>query len=121
MIFALWEVLIPLLVAFLLGVLLGWFIWRWRRTEVTGAEWRRLEERASAGDRAAQSTQAADPADAANQIAALKADVEIREIEIAQLRKARSDATVAATVATTPDAPRDSDDTPATGSRDGQF
>ena len=42
MIFSLWEIFIPLLLTFLLGLLLGWLIWRWRRTSVTANQWNEL-------------------------------------------------------------------------------
>jgi hypothetical protein len=90
MIYALWEVLIPLLVAFLLGILLGWLIWRWRRTKVTTTEWSQLQERASAGDRAASTTPAgiAGVGGDDKRIAKLTGELEVRDIEIAQLRQA---------------------------------
>ncbi len=89
MMYALWEIAIPLLIAFLLGVLLGWVIWRWRRTKVTGSEWNRLQERAHQGDRAGARPEGS--VDSDRRITALTADVEVRDIEIAQLRKALAD------------------------------
>lgn len=33
------EILLPLILAFGVGVLLGWLLWRWRRTKVSWTEW----------------------------------------------------------------------------------
>ena len=51
MIWALLEILLPLLLLFLLGLLVGWFIWRWRRQAVTANQWNEL----SASGRKAES------------------------------------------------------------------
>ena len=42
MIWALLEILLPLLLLFLLGLIVGWFIWRWRRTSVAASQWNEL-------------------------------------------------------------------------------
>lgn len=89
MMYALWEIAIPLLIAFLLGVLLGWVNWRWRRTRITGSEWNRLQERARQGDQAGARPDGS--VDSDRRITALIADVEVRDIEIAQLRKTLAD------------------------------
>ena len=47
MLFVLWEILIPLLIAFLLGLLLGWLWWGWRRTKITFAEWETMRQKAN--------------------------------------------------------------------------
>ena len=54
MIFSLWEILIPLLLLFLLGLLLGWLLWRWRRQTITSAKYNEL----SAAGRNAESEMA---------------------------------------------------------------
>lgn len=36
------EILIPLLLAVGLGVLIGWFLWRWRRRTIHASEWNQL-------------------------------------------------------------------------------
>ncbi len=33
------EIILPLILAFGVGVLLGWLLWRWRRTKVSWTEW----------------------------------------------------------------------------------
>lgn len=42
MIWALLEIVIPLLLAFGVGLLTGWLLWRWRRRRVSAHEWNRL-------------------------------------------------------------------------------
>jgi len=39
MIWALWEITIPLCISFLAGLFGGWLLWRWRRRVVTAKEW----------------------------------------------------------------------------------
>jgi len=39
MIWALWEITIPLCITFLAGIFGGWLLWRWRRRVVTAKEW----------------------------------------------------------------------------------
>jgi predicted flap endonuclease-1-like 5' DNA nuclease len=39
MIWALFEIIIPLLLTFLLGLIMGWLLWRWRRRRITVSEW----------------------------------------------------------------------------------
>jgi len=48
MLSVLWEIIIPLLIAFAVGLLTGWLLWRWRRTRVTGTEWDELTSMADA-------------------------------------------------------------------------
>lgn len=45
--FVLWEILIPLIIAFLLGLLFGWLWWGWRRTKITYTEWETMRQKAS--------------------------------------------------------------------------
>lgn len=40
----LWEIIVPLLLAFAIGLFVGWLIWRWRRTRMTMADWGRAIE-----------------------------------------------------------------------------
>jgi predicted flap endonuclease-1-like 5' DNA nuclease len=44
MLSVLWEIIIPLLVAFAIGLLVGWMLWRWRRIRVTVTEWENMTE-----------------------------------------------------------------------------
>lgn len=37
------EIILPLLIAALVGLLVGWFLWRWRRTRVTSVDWARMQ------------------------------------------------------------------------------
>lgn len=40
MLSVLWEIVLPLLIAFAVGwLVMGWLTWRWRRADVTEAEW----------------------------------------------------------------------------------
>jgi len=45
--FVLWEILLPLIIAFLLGLLFGWLWWGWRRTKITYSEWETMRQKAS--------------------------------------------------------------------------
>jgi len=45
--FVLWEILIPLIIAFLLGLLFGWLLWGWRRTKITLTEWETMRQKAN--------------------------------------------------------------------------
>lgn len=47
MTFVLWEILIPLIIAFLLGLLFGWLFWGWRRTKITYTEWETMRQKAT--------------------------------------------------------------------------
>jgi len=47
MTFVLWEILVPLIIAFLLGLLFGWFLWGWRRTKITYTEWETMRQKAN--------------------------------------------------------------------------
>lgn len=47
MTFVLWEILIPIIIAFLLGLLFGWFMWGWRRTKITYTEWETMRQKAN--------------------------------------------------------------------------
>lgn len=49
----LWEIIIPLLVAFGVGLVIGWLLWRWRRTKVTATEWQRLTSSADGAEQRA--------------------------------------------------------------------
>ena len=45
--FVLWEILTPLIIALLLGLLFGWLMWGWRRTKITYTEWETMRQKAS--------------------------------------------------------------------------
>lgn len=45
--FVLLEILIPLIIAFLLGLLFGWFMWGWRRTKISYTEWETMRQKAN--------------------------------------------------------------------------
>gem|GEM_PF-4611272 len=59
MIYALWELLLPLLLIFLLGYLLSWLIHRWRRRKVARTEWTALASRSEKAEMELASVQAA--------------------------------------------------------------
>ena len=42
MIWVLVAIRLPLPLALLLGVLIGWLLWRWRRRQVSQTEWNRM-------------------------------------------------------------------------------
>ena len=42
---ALWEIIIPLILAVLLGIFIGWLIWRWRRQVISETEWLVAQQR----------------------------------------------------------------------------
>ena len=42
---ALWEIIIPLILAVLLGIVIGWLMWRWRRRIVSETQWLILEQK----------------------------------------------------------------------------
>jgi len=42
MTWALVEILVPLLLAFGLGLLGGWILWRWRRQRISALEWNQV-------------------------------------------------------------------------------
>lgn len=51
MIFILWEILLPLIIAFAVGLVFGWLIWGWRRTKIKYSEWETMRQKAArAGD-----------------------------------------------------------------------
>lgn len=50
MIWALFEIVIPLLLTFILGLITGWLFWRWRRRHVTASEWDSHASAASAAN-----------------------------------------------------------------------
>jgi predicted flap endonuclease-1-like 5' DNA nuclease/uncharacterized protein YigA (DUF484 family) len=58
MIWALFEIIIPLLVTFLLGLGMGWLLWRWRRRYITASEWHTHTEAANAATADLQSFRA---------------------------------------------------------------
>ncbi len=37
MLWVLWDILLPLLIAFMGGIFVGWLFWRWRRSPVDAA------------------------------------------------------------------------------------
>ena len=41
------EILIPLIIAFVLGLLFGWLWWGWRRTKITYSEWEIMRQKAA--------------------------------------------------------------------------
>ena len=43
MLWSLYDIALPLLVTFLLGLLLGWLLWRWRRQPISAADLERLK------------------------------------------------------------------------------
>ncbi len=45
--FVLWEILLPLIIAFLLGLFFGWLWWGWRRTKITYTEWETMRQKAA--------------------------------------------------------------------------
>jgi hypothetical protein len=50
-IFILWEILLPLIIAFAVGLVFGWLIWGWRRTKIKYSEWETMRQKAArAGD-----------------------------------------------------------------------
>lgn len=46
--FVIWELILPLLIAFVLGLFLGWLMWRWRHRKVTSNEWQSVLAESSA-------------------------------------------------------------------------
>ncbi|MEM9463831.1 MAG: hypothetical protein AAGA90_00565 [Actinomycetota bacterium] len=42
---ALWEIIIPLILAVLLGIVIGWLMWRWRRQVISETEWLIAEQK----------------------------------------------------------------------------
>ena len=51
MLSVLWEIIVPLIIAFLLGWLgLGWLTWRWRHTEVSMDEWDDITSRSTTAE-----------------------------------------------------------------------
>ena len=42
MLWTLWDVVVPMAVAFIAGLLLGWLLWRWQRTRISAEELHRL-------------------------------------------------------------------------------
>lgn len=59
MTFVFLEIVIPLMLAFLLGLLVGFFVWRWRRRLLGASEWNALT---SAADKARADHAAAEAA-----------------------------------------------------------
>ena len=45
--FVLWEILLPLIIALLLGLFFGWLMWGWRRTKISYAEWETMRQKAA--------------------------------------------------------------------------
>ena len=46
-----WEIIIPILLAFAIGLFIGWLLWRWRRTRVSNTQWRTTVDRAEGSER----------------------------------------------------------------------
>lgn len=46
--FVILELILPLVIAFALGLFLGWLMWRWRHRKVTGNEWQSVLAETSA-------------------------------------------------------------------------
>ncbi len=46
----LWEISIPLVISFAIGVGVGWLLWRWRRTPISDREWQLLTDRAATAE-----------------------------------------------------------------------
>ena len=81
----LWEIIIPLLVAFAIGLLIGWMLWRWRRTKVTSTEWEQLTSSASKAEQRA-ATLRAERDSLSERVAALSTEVETGETAAGALR-----------------------------------
>jgi hypothetical protein len=45
--FVFWEILIPLVIALIIGLLFGWFLWGWRRTKISYSQWEFMRQKAS--------------------------------------------------------------------------
>lgn len=58
MIWALFEIIIPLLLTFLLGLIMGWLLWRWRRRRITASEWNSHTSAADSAQTAAEDLEA---------------------------------------------------------------
>ncbi|MFT7650181.1 MAG: hypothetical protein ACI8Y4_004947 [Candidatus Poriferisodalaceae bacterium] len=54
MLYALWEIVIPLILALLVGVLIGWIIWGWRRTPINRSEYEKMQFARAPGARNAE-------------------------------------------------------------------
>ena len=97
MIWALLEIVIPLVLAFGVGLLTGWLLWRWRRRSVSAHEWNRL----NAGNESARAELAAVQAardEAVNErtamaatLASVNADLEIQKNELDLTRRRNAD------------------------------
>ncbi|MFT7475102.1 MAG: putative flap endonuclease-1-like 5' DNA nuclease [Verrucomicrobiales bacterium] len=88
MIWALWQILVPLLIALGVGVLIGWLLFRWRRRLVAAREWNQHTLRAQTARLELVSAQAAH-SEAVNErsvstsrFAALSTDYESTKVEL---------------------------------------
>lgn len=81
----LWEIIVPLLVAFGIGLLVGWLLWRWRRTKVTPTEWERLTSAANGAEQRAAALMS-ERDDLSRRVAALSAGLEASESATGALR-----------------------------------
>lgn len=89
MIYALWEIVVPLIVVFLIGVALGIWVQRGRGTRISADQWERVTQRAQAADRL--EGQVKNVTSDTAEISDLRAAIEVRDIEISQLRQAIAD------------------------------
>ncbi|MEO0492663.1 MAG: hypothetical protein AAF081_04525 [Actinomycetota bacterium] len=99
----LWEIIIPLLLAVVLGVFIGWLIWRWRRRVISETEWiiaqeriRTLEgelaENQAERERldAARAAAAVERDDARKAIRGVEADLEATRADMAAVAEAKA-------------------------------
>ncbi len=47
MLWALPEIVLPLIIAFLIGLLIGWLWWGWRRTKISYTEWETMRQKSN--------------------------------------------------------------------------
>ena len=79
--FALLELLPAILIAFVLGLSVGWFIWRWRRRPISSLDWNELADGATKAQSDLASAQAAN-SELTNERSALARLVETRNGEL---------------------------------------
>ena len=84
MTFALLEILVPLIVVFLLGLGIGWMVWRWRRRLVSFVEWNELATAANEAN-ANVATVEAEKAELANEKAVVERERDVAIARIAEL------------------------------------
>ena len=85
MIWALLEIVVPLLVAFATGLGTGWLLWRWRRRRVSVHEWNRLNAGSESAQAELASVQAARD-EAVNERTAMAATLASTNAELDSLR-----------------------------------